>query len=244
MKRLTFLLVISFASNTAAVAGTVKIHGYVTNVVSPTVFEIEDYRITRDRSLRFELEKGEINEPAEFSPEDIRVGTELEVKGTHNRRTGELRARSIKVFLEEHKKIKRTALMEHPPRLERTAAGWEGTFFADGQRIQVRSSTSVVFKPNKSEREDAKERGKAGRRALQRRESRSWREASSLGGPEQDGRPLESLNEIGLNTFMTYEGYRQPDGSVAAARVELMRNELEEQEAELWERLSPRLRAG
>ena len=36
----------------------VKIHGCVTRVDSPTQFEIEDYRITRDRSFSLDIENG------------------------------------------------------------------------------------------------------------------------------------------------------------------------------------------
>ena len=52
----------------------IKIRGYVTNVTSPTEFEIEDYRITRDQSFVLDFE----NDAAElrFRPEEIRVGVE------------------------------------------------------------------------------------------------------------------------------------------------------------------------
>ena len=68
----------------------VKIRGYVTEFRSPTSFDIEDYRISRDEGfvLDFENASPEIT----FSLDDIRVGVELEVRGQLNEATGELKA--------------------------------------------------------------------------------------------------------------------------------------------------------
>src|SRR5262249_38232323 len=56
----------------------VKIHGYVTAVNSPTSFDIEDYRITRDAAFKLEFENP--SPDLSFKIEDVRVGTELEIK--------------------------------------------------------------------------------------------------------------------------------------------------------------------
>ena len=91
----------------------IKIKGYVTNVVSPTQFEIEDYRITRDTmfALEFDNDTPELR----FRPEDIKVGVELEIKGTLDESIGTLHATSIKVDLEQFKKAKHTAIIAYPP---------------------------------------------------------------------------------------------------------------------------------
>lgn len=244
MKRLVFLVAITLALSPGVLGKTKskKIRGYITNIASPMVFEIEDYRITRDLALVLEFEKGESDEPAQFRPEDIRVGTELEIKGEYDEETGELHARSIKVILEEHKKIKRTALLEHPPVLERSGEGWVGDFFADGQRIWVQPATKVVFKPNNSEKKVLKEREKAERREKGEKERGKGKDQEQQEGDGQYDRPLESLNEIKPSTFMTYEGYRRENGSIEAIRVEFMRNELEKGEAKLWKELAPKVK--
>jgi hypothetical protein len=122
-------------------AKDVKIHGFVTTVNSPTNFEIDDYRITRDTSLVLEVEKDEGSAAAAtFRPEDIHVGTELEIKGDYNEQTGELKARSIKVFSEDTRVIKRTALVEKVPELTKADDEWTGIFFADGQRVTIAPS--------------------------------------------------------------------------------------------------------
>src|SRR5690242_4399651 len=110
-KRLLLVLAaISACLAPSAMAKSVKIRGYVTNIKSTNEFEIDDYRITRDASLVLEFEKSD--DPDEqsnsFRPEDIRVGTELEIRGEFNEKTQELSARSIKVNLDEHQHVKRT----------------------------------------------------------------------------------------------------------------------------------------
>lgn len=199
-------------------AKDVKIHGFVTTVNSPTNFEIDDYRITRDTSLVLEVEKDEDSAAtATFRPEDIHVGTELEIKGDYNEQTGELKAKSIKVFSEDTRVIKRTALVEKVPELTKTDEGWTGTFFADGQRVTLAPSTKVIYKLNKHEKKDLK-------------------------NGNQEESPLASLDAINLETFMHYEGSRQPDGSILASKVEFQHAEMEDGETKLWARLRPKIK--
>ena len=75
MKRWAIFLVLGVFLHPAAVEAktkSVKIRGYVTNVVSPTEFEIEDYKIKSDKKLTLDLDKGDLKEEVPFSPEDIR----------------------------------------------------------------------------------------------------------------------------------------------------------------------------
>lgn len=236
MKRLTFFLLLALAFPTSSAAKEQKIRGYVTKVISAMAFEIEDYRITRDAALVLEFEKSEEDkEPIEFRPEDIRIGTEIEIRGEYDEVTSELRARSMKIILEDHRKVKRTALIEKAPALKRTEGAWEGTFFADGQSIRVDPATKVFFKPNESEKKVLKgrERGKT---------QPATATNSTASGEEHAAfvRPLESLEGIGPNTFISYEGLRQADATIAATRVEFLRNELEKGEAKLWKDLTPK----
>ena len=202
-------------------AKDLKIHGFVTAVNSPTNFEIDDYKITKDISLVLDIEKDESGDAtATFSPEDIRIGTELEIKGDYDASTGELKAKSIKVFLDDTKKVKRTALLERTPSLEKIETGWKGTLFVDGQRVVV-ADTTMTLKPNKGEKKEAK------------------KDKTEL---ESDGVKLTSLEGLNLDTFVHYEGFRQKDGSILASKVELRHAELEEGEAKMWKRLSPKVK--
>ena len=90
-------------------AEDVKIRGYVTELRSPTDFDIEDYRISRDEAFTLDFENA--SPEITFELNDIRVGVELEIKGTLNEQTGELKAKAIKVDLEQFKSIKQTAFV-------------------------------------------------------------------------------------------------------------------------------------
>ncbi len=82
MRRKVYCTLAVLLLSSVMYAKEVKIHGFVTNVVSPTSFEIDDYRIMRDIGLQMEIEKDQSGEAtAKFNPEDVKVGTELEIKG-------------------------------------------------------------------------------------------------------------------------------------------------------------------
>jgi hypothetical protein len=203
-------------------AKDVKIHGFVTAVNSSTNFEIDEYKITKDVSLVLDIEKDESGDAtATFSPEDIRVGTELEIKGEYNESTDELKAKSIKVFLDDTKKVKRTALLEKMPSLEKSDAGWKGTLFVDGQRVVVAETTTMTLRPNKGEKKQAK------------------KDKTEL---EAEGVKVTSLDGLNLDTFVHYEGIRQKDGTILASKIEFRHAELEEGEAKLWKQLSPKVK--
>jgi hypothetical protein len=87
----------------------VNIRGYVTEFRSPTDFEIEDYRISRDEA--FTLDFDNASPDITFGLNDIRVGVELEIRGQLNEATGDLKAQSIRVDLEQFKSIKQTAFV-------------------------------------------------------------------------------------------------------------------------------------
>ena len=109
-----------------------KIRGYVTEFRSPTDFDIEDYRISRDEifALDFENASPEIA----FQLQDIRVGVELEIRGLLNEETGELKANAIKVDLEQFKSIKQTAFVSRAPEgIQLLDGSWAGELRADGQ---------------------------------------------------------------------------------------------------------------
>jgi hypothetical protein len=126
-------------------ATPVKIHGYITNFSSVRSFDIDDYRITRDDSLAFDLDKGDYPD-ATFRPEDLRVGTELEVQGEFNDATHELHATAIKVFFNDNVRVRSSAVVEHGTTLNRDGYGWKGVIRADGQTIRIDGQTKFALK--------------------------------------------------------------------------------------------------
>jgi hypothetical protein len=205
-------------------AKEVTIRGFVTEVKSSTVFEIDDYKVTRDRSVEFETnaQEGDKSDAA-FKPKGICIGTELEVKGEYDESSGQLKAKSIKVLFEDMGKLKRTALLEQAPALVRKGTGWEGELRADGQRISVSPETSLTTKLNKSERKNSIDK-------------------KSKEEEDSDSAPLTSLDEVNLDTFVRYEGTRAPDGAIKAEKIEFRHAELEPGEAKLWKRLEPKVK--
>lgn len=200
--------------STLVFAKEITIRGFVTAVNSPTSFAIDEYKVTRDRTVSLDLDKQQgAHSPATFKPEDIRIGTELEVNGDYDEASGELKAKSIKVFFYDSVDIKRTALLEKIPSLTKDGAGWSGMIYADGQKIIVSPSTTVSLKPNHEGR------GKAAT------------DKNSQGQLNPD-----SLN---LDTFVHYEGARQPDGSIQASKVEFEHAEVDNVEVRMWRRFTP-----
>jgi Peptidase family M48/Domain of unknown function (DUF5666) len=204
----------------AALCKDVTIHGFVTAVNSSTSFEIDDYKVTRDKTVTLDLDQQQQADKslATFQPEDIRVGTELEIKGEYNEASGELKAKSIKVFSFDTLTIKRTALLEKLPSLTKHDSGWTGLICADGQRIIVSPATAVSLKPNLAER----------------RNSARDKDKSSDG-------PNFTPDSVNLDTFVHYEAVRQPDGSIQAQKVEFQHAEVAIGEARMRRRFAPRV---
>ncbi len=194
---------------------TVTIRGYVTEFRSPTDFDIEDYKITRDDA--FALDFNNASPEITFQLQDIRVGVELEIKGSLNEQTGELKAKAIKVDLEQFKSIKQTAFVSATPEgIQLLDGSWAGEFRADGQIIRVTPTTVVVFKPTKREKQLADK-------------------SKTVDAEEDAFEPLASLDQVVIGMAMTYEGKRDREtGKILAERVEFSTNDLEDGEAKMW----------
>jgi Peptidase family M48 len=197
-----------------------KIRGYVTEFRSPTDFDIEDYRITREDTFALDFENA--SPDITFKLQDIRVGVELEIKGSLNEETGELKAEAIKVDLEQFKSIKQTAFVSSAPEgLQLLDGSWAGELRADGQVIRVINGTAVVFKPTKREKKLAEQKKK-----------------NAETEDEEDFEALKSLDQVTVGMAMTYEGKRDREtGKILAERIEFSTNDLEDGEAKMWKSL-------
>lgn len=136
-----------------------KIRGFITNIISPTSFEIDDYKITKDETLVLDFE----NQGADikFKPEDLRIGTEIQVQGLLDEETNELKATKVTIDLEQFRKLKNTTVLTRDPEnVVKTDKGWQGVFWADGRRIRVEPATQVLFEPNKSEKKELSQKSK------------------------------------------------------------------------------------
>jgi hypothetical protein len=198
----------------------VKIRGYVTDLRSPTDFDIEDYRVSRDEEFALDFENA--SPEIVFQLDDIRIGVELEIKGTLNEATSELKAKAITVDLEQFKSIKQTAFVSTLPEdLQLLDGTWAGELRADGQVIRVTNATAVLFRPTKREKKLAEQ---------------TKRNTSSEN--EEGVEPLKSLNQVSVGMAMTYEGKRdRQTGKILAERIECSTNDLEDGEARMWKSL-------
>ena len=199
----------------------VKIRGYVTEMRSPTDFDIEDYRITKQDNFALDFENA--TPDVSFQLQDIRVGVELEIKGLLNEATGELKAKAIKVDLEQFRSMKQTAFVSVAPEgIQLFDGSWAGELKADGQVIRVTPATRVLFKPTKREQPLAEHR----------------KQPESEAENDDVFEPLRSLDQVKVGMAMTYEGKRdRQSGKILADRVEFSTNDLEEGEARLWKSL-------
>ncbi|HEU4714874.1 MAG TPA: M48 family metallopeptidase [Pyrinomonadaceae bacterium] len=251
MKRLRSLLALSLCAvllvSTALTAlaqkrlREIKILGYITQFHSPTAFEIEDYRITRDESviLEFENQSNEIT----FNQSDLRIGTLVEIKGLYNEDTNELKATRMKLDLSQFRQLDVTTILDRKPlELKQAEAGWQGLIAADGRRIRIEPQTKMLFKLNVAEKKDQKQEAK---KAKSKEEKYDWRKMSKSRGDDawatgeryKDDEvftSLTSLADVGPGTVMTYHGREQADGTVLATSVEFKHNEMEKAERDLW----------
>jgi hypothetical protein len=201
---------------TSVFAGDVTIHGFVTAVNSPTSFAIDDYTIIRDKALPIDLDspQGGGSLLTSLKPDDIRVGTELEVGGEYNETSCELKASWIKVFTYDTVVVQRTALLERLPSLSKGDSGWSGAIYTDGEKITVSPVTTVTQKANRAERMHAGE------------------DKTSAAGKF-------TPDFLNLDTFVHYEGVRQSDGTIKAQKVEFEHADIGNGEARMWRRFTP-----
>src|SRR3954470_22419600 len=185
---------------------TVKIHGYVTQVASPTNFEIEDYRITSDQGVALDFDNA--GPDVKFALQDLRVGVDLQISGVLDESTGELRAKSLKIDMDQFRVKPLTAVISSPPKgLVQTETGWIGEFVADGQRIHVSPATKVLFRPSRSDKDLQK--------AAKQSKTKSDAVADGAGADV-----LQSLDQVTTGMLLTYQGKRDPvSGLIEAEKV-------------------------
>lgn len=226
---------LALAAPLATTVKKVKIKGYITRMYSPMSFEIDDMKVKRDETVKFDFDNQspEVN----FKPEDLRVGTEVQIEGILNEETGELQATKITIDLEQFRKLTNTTvLMEDAKGFEKTDAGWIGTLTADGRRIRIEPSTQVLFQLNKSEKKEAESAAKdAEKAAKNNKDNKDDKKADDNDDDDFAGaEPLKSINDVKAGMYATYEGIEQTDGAVLANRIVFVKNEMEKGEAKFW----------
>jgi hypothetical protein len=243
----------------------IEIKGYITEVNSPSSFEIDDYKVTLDGKYDVELQNVE-DKALKFDPRiHIRVGTLVKVKCRVNPETLEAKVEEIKVDVKQFRRLSHTTVLDSSPNnLERDDSGkWTGEILADARRVMITPQTDVRFKLNKSEEREAKEKkkeleeqeeaakekekeeAKAVKKAEAKKDDKldnkseddSFDEEESVDELRIGSKPLQSLADITPGVYMTYKGVENLDGSLIASDVVFVKNEKTKQEKEVWQKL-------
>src|ERR1044072_1974302 len=232
-----FVSAFSFPSGAPKIK-KVKIRGYITRINSPTSFEIDDYRVTKDEEVVLDFENVN-NGDVKFKPEDIRVGTEIEVQGMFNDETDELTASKVSIDLDQFRTLRNTTILAATPAgIEKAEKGWQGTFWADGRRIRIEPSTQVLFELNKSEKKAVKEGPKKEKEKDKKdAENTQAAPAANTAADEPETEPLKDISNVKAGMYATYEGMEQPNGTILASKVTFVKNELEKGEGNFWKSL-------
>jgi hypothetical protein len=239
----------------------IEIKGYITQVNSPSSFEIDDYKITLDGKYDVDLQNVE-SKAIKFDPKvHIRVGTLVKMKCKINPETLEARVEEIKIDVKQFRKLSHTTVLDAKPTdLERDSSGkWKGTILADARNVEITTDTDVRFKLNKSEEREAKEKKKEKeeqekleKEAIKEQQKAEEKKDDKLENQSDDEdfdegetvdelklmtKPLQSLADIGPGVYMTYSGTENLEGRVIASDVVFVKNEKTKQEKDFWAKL-------
>lgn len=159
---LLFVLALSFVTITPISSAKEKdftVRGYVTQVLSPTSFEMDDYSMYVDPKVEVNLENID-DKSIKFDPQKhLRVGTLVKIKGKIDTDTQKVTVKELKIDFKQFRTFSKTVVLDAAPtQLTKSEAGvWTGMIVADARRVLIDEKTVVKFKLNKSEEREAKE---------------------------------------------------------------------------------------
>lgn len=160
----TLLLVFALTFLTIAPLSSAKVkdfsvRGYITQVLSPASFEMDDYSMYVDPKVEVDLENID-DKSIKFDPQKhLRVGTLVKIKGKIDTDTQKVTVKELKIDFKQFRTFSKTVVLDAAPtQLTKSEAGvWTGKIVADARRILINEKTVVRFKLNKSEEREAKE---------------------------------------------------------------------------------------
>jgi hypothetical protein len=208
---LSILLILTTSPLAQRKLKEIKIVGYITEFHSPTSFEIEDYRITRDESVVVEFENQRPD--VDFKLSDLRIGTLVEIRGLFDEITDELKATKMKVDLEQFRRLDVTTILDRKAlEVTQTETGWTGLIVADGRRVHIGADTKMLFSPNRTEKKTQKKQEKIAGAKKKRAEKPkdddwtrmekasgddAWAEGTASKPAVEEFVPLKTLADIG-----------------------------------------------
>jgi hypothetical protein len=222
MRYKALILLFAFCSTQVCRAGEETLHGFVVGVSPTGTIALDDFNIERENRLSIEINSINPGTPQKsLDPNAIHVGEELEIRGDFKSATRQLTVKSVKILSEDKGKLEISAFSDGPPELQKTPTGWNGYIFVEGMRIQVIESTAMAYRKKNTVIKDPNSGAKV--------------------EIVQKLFPLTSLDGIGPDTTVHFEGVRRNDGSVLASKVDFEDFELRPGETKLLQKLVPRI---
>lgn len=201
--------------STCAAKKEVTLHGFVTAVHSPTSFEIDDYKITDNTASASAEKRAKV---PHLKPGELRIGLEVEVKGSYYPSAKEVMARAI-AALNDDDTIEGMGLVQNTDKLASNGQVWSGTLVADGETLTFAPETVVTVKRSSVERKEL------------RKVSNSVTAITSTDQPF-------GATQLTPETFVRYHGIRQLDGSILVKSAEFENDYVAEEEQYDWKRMA------
>src|SRR5688572_7939409 len=110
------LLITAFTIAPPVLSSSAKIKnlrfsGYITQVSSPTSFQVDDYRVTVENTRDIQLENID-SKAIKFDPiEKIKVGTFIKFKGKYNTETLEATVHEVKIDMKQFRRLAQTVVL-------------------------------------------------------------------------------------------------------------------------------------
>lgn len=188
--------------------------GYITNVASPTKFDVSQRHIFCDAQTQLFLQylvTGNQNEVALATTLDktpFRVGMHIYVKGTFSKNDKDIfTAKSVKIFLNPNRdphpeqQLSGDGLIQQQPQINKGSPGLEGTIWVDGYPLQVAKETKLL---------------------------------------SANGDKL-SLGDIHPDLWATYQAVRHEDNSILAKQIKFAPNNTDQEEKSYREKSEPKI---
>ncbi len=222
-KALILMFLFCFAQICSAADET--IHGFVVGTAAPNTVTLDDFSVTRENRISLKIDSITSGSSRKsLNPGDVRIGDEIEINGDIKPATNQMTVKSVNILSNDSRRFDSAAFSDKPPELQKTPTGWNGYIFVEGMRIHITDSTAVTYHKKKTVLQDPNSKNQV------------------VITPKTSA--LTSLEGIGPETMVHFQGASQSDGSVLASKVEFEDFELRPGESKLLQKLTPRTRKG
>jgi hypothetical protein len=143
------LLTFAFSLQTLAAKLPTVFDGYITNVISPTEFDVGSRHVICDSQTAYAHEIVN-NHTRQYSNVSLSVGLRVHVDGSFEKKTKRFVAHTVEFVQLEKENIKGPqqiagiGLIQETPQLHSDGQGWTGTLWVDGYPLQITENTKLT----------------------------------------------------------------------------------------------------